>query len=239
MFQFLKNLLNKKIKVEPRLSPTGAPLPTPSPEPAPEPVNVEPKAGGTQWVYPLNWKYVADPDGGKRPLKVPKPVGIVIHHTATYNLNATVDYLAKNEVDVHFVIGKDGEVVQMVPCNMDASHAGESEWGKYKFLNGYFIGIEVVNLGPLSKKDDKYFDAYGREYKGEVRERKTLGEAYWEPFTKKQEEALFMLCNWLVKQYGIPLENVIAHYEAAPKRKIDPAGGMRDWPMQKFRDLLR
>lgn len=239
MFQFLKKLLNKKKKIEPRTGPLSGSLPIPSPEVSPDPVNIAPKRSEIQWVYPNNWKYVADPDGGKRPLKVPMPVGIVIHHTVTYNLNSTVEYLAKNEVDVHFVIGKEGDVVQMVPCNLDASHAGESEWGKYKFLNGYFIGIEVVNIGPLTKKANKYFDTYGREYKGDVRERKTLGELYWEPFTEKQEESLYFLCKWLIDQYGIPLENVIAHYEASPKRKIDPAGGMKHWPMQKFRDLLR
>ena len=240
MFDFLKNLFNRPQPVG-RQDANGNTLPPP-PGPTTAPVAVvdrRPEAHELAWVYPKNWKYVVDPDGGKRPLKSGKPVGIVIHHTATYDLNTTVDFFTKNEVDVHFVMGKDGSVIQMVPCNMEAAHAGESAWGNYAFLNCYFLGIEVVNIGQLHRIGDKFYDAYNREYKGEVRVRKVFGEQYWQPFTEQQETALFELCSWLVKEYDIPTENVITHYEASPGRKTDPAGGMKDFPMSKFRDLLK
>lgn len=241
MFDFLKNFLQKKTQPDGRRDISGNLLPPP---PGPEASLTfldgrKPAPHEMAWAYPKNYKFVADPDGGKKLLKNGKPDGIVIHHTATYDLGNTVDFFTKNEVDVHFVIGKTGAVVQMVPCNKDAAHAGESEWNGMKWLNNYFIGIEVVNLGPLKEKGDGYVDAYGRPYVGPVRERKALGEQYWQPFTEEQEKALYELCLWLVVEYGIKPENVIAHYEAAPTRKIDPAGGMADWPMDKFRDRLR
>lgn len=185
-------------------------------------------SGQESWVYPGTDIYIADPDGGKRLLKTPgnRPEGIVIHHTATYNLNATVNYFKKNVVDVHFVMGHDGKTVQMVPCNKTAAHAGKSSWNGRTSLNNYYIGIEVVNIGWLTKKGDKYYDGYKREWKGKVRERSTHGHKYWEPFTEEQEKKLMDLCVWAAKAYGIPVKNIVAHYEVSPGRKNDPAGGL-------------
>lgn len=184
--------------------------------------------------YPANTQQIRDPDGGKRPME---PVGIVIHHTATYKASSTVNYFKKNVVDVHFVIGHKGEVIQMIPCNRTAAHAGKSKWAGMTSLNNHFIGIEVVNIGYLSKKDGKYYDCYNREWKGEVRERKVFGQRYWEPFTIEQEYALRNLCGWLVDKYNIPVSNITAHYEVSPKRKIDPAGGM-ELTMDQFRESM-
>ena len=180
-----------------------------------------------EWYYP-SAKRIPDPDGGKVLLKTKdnKPVGIVLHHTGTYNLQNTVDFFNKNEVDVHFLIGHDGEIVQQVACNANAAHAGESEWAGLKWLNNYYLGIEVVNIGWLTKKGDKFYDGYNREWKGKVRERNTQGQKYWEPFTDAQEKAMRDLCVWLCNEYGIDPEKIRGHYEVAPNRKNDPAGGV-------------
>jgi len=233
-------------KVQPRTNASGVPVPPP-PAPAVQNVPIVQKSVPNsiqnvpnsiqnvpnsvqkteEWYYPLA-KRIPDPDGGKVLLKTKdnKPVGIVLHHTGTYNLQNTVDFFNKNEVDVHFLIGHDGEVVQQVACNANAAHAGESEWAGLKWLNNYYIGIEVVNIGWLTKKGDKFFDGYGREWKGKVRERDTQGQKYWEPFTEAQEKAMRDLCVWLCKEYGISPDKIRGHYEVAPKRKNDPAGGV-------------
>ncbi|RLF65327.1 MAG: hypothetical protein DRN30_04145, partial [Thermoplasmata archaeon] len=167
-----------------------------------------------------------------------KPAGIVIHHTATYNLNSTVNYFKKNVVDVQFVLGHDGKIIQMVPCNKTAAHAGKSEWNGKKWLNNSYIGIEVVNIGWLKKKGNKFYDGYKRLWKGEVRERKAEGFKYWEPFTAAQEKELLELCVWLVKEYDIPIENIAAHFEVSPGRKNDPAGGL-SMSFDQFRNSVR
>jgi len=192
------------------------------------------------WIYPHNHSYQADPDGGKKPLNTPenKPIGVVLHHTVTYNLNGTVNFFKNNAVDVHFIIGHDGEVVQMVDCNRTAAHAGVSYWNGKTNLNNYYIGIEIVNLGPLTKKNGKYYDAYGNIFKGEPRIRKTQGYEYWEPFTSKQEQSLIKLCKWLKTNYNIPTENFAAHFEVSPNRKNDPAGGLSDITMDDFRKKI-
>jgi len=199
----------------------------PMPHVAPAPHNIIPKQlTPTGHIYPENWKYVQDPDGGNRSLKTENPQGVLIHHTVTYNLNATVAYFKRNAVDVHFVIGHDGKVVQMANANTRCAHAGKSKWKDMVGLNDYFVGIELVNLGPLKKVGDTYHDCYGRTFTGKVRERKAFGHQYWEACTGAQEAVLEDLCKWLRDRYGIPPENFIAHYEASPGRKIDPAGAL-------------
>lgn len=223
--EFILSFFRKKSTITRETSTGIMPIPpppeTPAPDPTPTIITVS-----DPWVYgPAT--YINDPDGAQKPLKNGKPIGIVIHHTATYNLNATIEHFKKNIVDVHFVIGHDGSIVQMVPCNMVADHAGESEWGGKKWLNNYYVGIEVVNIGWLKfdAAKNKYTDGYGREWKGAVRIREAEGEKYWEPFTIKQEHAVEDLCIWLCKQYSINPDNIRGHFEVSPKRKNDPAGG--------------
>ena len=218
-------------KPEPRKNSNNKVIIPPAPSTAPPvkaPKNQPLVPKDVPWMYPKNWKYIADPDGGKASFKTKdgKPEGVVIHHTATYNLNSTVQYFKDNAVDVHFLIGHDGKVIQMVQCNKDAAHAGTSSWNGRKNLNGYYIGIEVINIGWLTKKGDKFYDGYDREWKGKVRERKVLGYKYWEPFTDEQEKTLQELLVWLTKIYNIDPKNIAAHYEVSPGRKNDPAGGL-------------
>ena len=244
-FKKFKNFLScKKTKfpIE-RKTQENQTVPSPPPskaaaaEPPPRPRVVIQK--DIPWIYPNNYKYVVDPDGGKKLLntKGNKPLGVVIHHTATYNLNSTVRYFTKNTVDVQFVLGHEGHVVQMVQCNKNAAHAGKSEWNSKKWLNNYYVGIEVVNIGWLTKKGDTYFDGYKRKWKCQVREKNIEGYKYWEPFTKEQEKALVDLCVWLVKEYDFPIENIAAHFEVSPGRKNDPAGGL-SISMDQFRSLV-
>jgi len=189
--------------------------------------------------YPLNTRYEADPDVGGF-LNGGKPQAIVLHHTMSYNTEGTVSWFKQAAVDVHFVVGHNGEVVQMADCNRNCAHAGVSKWNGMNGLNSYAIGIEVVNIGPLVKKSDGTFiDGYGRKWNGAVRERNVLGYKYWEPFTSAQEQAVIQICLWAHKTYGIKIENMCAHYECSPGRKNDPAGGLAIGSMAEFRKYLQ
>jgi len=74
------------------------------------------------------------------------------------------------------------------------------------------IGIEIVNLGWLTKSNNQYFDAYGRRYAGPTPQpvtppwRPNLAMAayeYWEPFSDAQYNALHKLIARLTGTYEI------------------------------------
>ncbi|MES1227636.1 MAG: N-acetylmuramoyl-L-alanine amidase [Armatimonadota bacterium] len=75
---------------------------------------------------------------------------IVLHHTAGPTLGGTVNWFkdTKSQVSAHFVVGKDGSIVQMVNQFERAWHAGASKdaWGRGD-VNSRSIGIEIVNVG--------------------------------------------------------------------------------------------
>lgn len=200
----------------------------------PEPVKPDPRYPHR---YPGIIKFDADPDVGGVMAKG-NPKHLVIHYTVTRNLESTISIFKKNLVDVHFVVGHKGEVVQMAECNRICAHAGLSKWNGTTGLNSTSIGIEVVNMGPLKKKDGKFFDVTGKEYVGPVRERNIVGYQYWIPFTPEQEKAVFSIVQWAMKTYGIKPENVCGHYECSKSGKIDPAGNM-ELTMPEYRAMLK
>ena len=53
----------------------------------------------------------------------------------------------KAKVSCHYLINKKGQIIQMVPENKTAWHAGISRWKNYRNLNINSIGIELVNKG--------------------------------------------------------------------------------------------
>lgn len=51
--------------------------------------------------------------------------------------------IAGLKVSSHFLIRRDGEIIQFVPCGMRAWHAGESNWRGRGSCNDFSIGIEL------------------------------------------------------------------------------------------------
>ena len=51
--------------------------------------------------------------------------------------------IAALKVSAHFLIRRDGEVIQFVPCGKRAWHAGESSWRGRGRCNDFSIGIEL------------------------------------------------------------------------------------------------
>lgn len=78
-----------------------------------------------------------------------KPTHIMIHHTAQNSLAQTIRTFTvdQSQVSSHYVIGRDGTVVQMVNDYMRAWHAGAGKWGTITDLNAVTIGIELDNNG--------------------------------------------------------------------------------------------
>ena len=78
-----------------------------------------------------------------------RPNFIVLHQTT----NATVDKALatltdpQRKVSAHYLVGRDGKVIQLVDEAARAWHAGESRWGGMSDLNSASIGIELDNTG--------------------------------------------------------------------------------------------
>ncbi|MCY4778674.1 N-acetylmuramoyl-L-alanine amidase [Sphingobacterium sp. UT-1RO-CII-1] len=126
---------------------------------------------------------------------VRKPNYVMIHHTAQDSLGQTIKtfHNAKAGVSSHYIIGRDGKVVQMLNDLYRGHHAGAGRWGNDTDLNSSSIGIELDNNGTT------------------------------DPWPDKQIEALIVLLAYLKDTYKIPQANFIGHMDYAPTRKVDPS----------------
>ncbi|HSB48977.1 MAG TPA: 1,6-anhydro-N-acetylmuramyl-L-alanine amidase AmpD [Burkholderiales bacterium] len=55
--------------------------------------------------------------------------------------------VAGMRVSAHFLIRRDGRLLQFVPCGLRAWHAGESSWKGRAQCNDYSIGVELEGTG--------------------------------------------------------------------------------------------
>ena len=86
---------------------------------------------------------------GTTNFNIRKPNFVIIHHTAQDSTEQTLHTftLPRTSVSSHYVIGRDGEVVQMLNDYFRAWHAGMGKWGHNTDLNSSSIGIEMDNNG--------------------------------------------------------------------------------------------
>jgi N-acetylmuramoyl-L-alanine amidase len=80
---------------------------------------------------------------------VRKPSFVMIHHTSQANLAQTIRtfQLPHTKVSSHYVIGRDGRMVQMLNDYLRGWHAGRGKWGSITDMNSVSIGIELDNNG--------------------------------------------------------------------------------------------
>ncbi len=111
-------------------------------------------------------------------------------------------------VAAHYVIGKDGEIVQCVHDAEEANQAGISMFRGRPHVNAFSLGIELVN-----------------------------SQSGHDPFTSAQYESLGRLVAYLVARYDIPLDRIVGHHDVSmhPQIKRDPASNF-SW--QRFFDLV-
>ncbi len=78
-----------------------------------------------------------------------KPNFVVIHHTSNDTVGQALRTLTNpaRKVSAHYLIGRDGAIVQLVDERARAWHAGESRWGAATDLNSASLGIELDNNG--------------------------------------------------------------------------------------------
>lgn len=131
---------------------------------------------------------------GTTNMSMRKPNFVVIHHTAQDSLAQTIKTftIPRTQVSSHYVVSRDGKVVQMVNDYLRAHHAGAGKWGNVIDMNSCSIGIEM-------------------DYNGTT-----------DIWTEVQINSLCALLATLKKNYGIPTANFIGHADFAPGRKNDP-----------------
>ena len=64
--------------------------------------------------------------------------------------------IADMRVSAHFLIRRDGELVQYVPCDRRAWHAGRSSWRGRRECNDYSIGVELEGCDDIAYTDRQY-----------------------------------------------------------------------------------
>lgn len=126
---------------------------------------------------------------------------IVLHHTAGKSLQSDLNWMTNPEskVSAHYLIGRGGEIIQMVEDEDIAWHAGKSEWNGKTNCNLFSIGIELQ------------------------------GNTSIHPLTEFQYQALVWLVKKLMKRYAIGQQNIVAHRDVSPGRKTDVDPKHFDW----------
>ena len=74
---------------------------------------------------------------------------IIIHYTGMKNESDAIERLQnpKSKVSSHYLIKKNGEILNLIPDLYEAWHAGVSSWKNFRSLNKNSIGVEISNPG--------------------------------------------------------------------------------------------
>ena len=127
------------------------------------------------------------------------------------------DFLKKLGLSVHGFITPDGTYDKMMESPHRAAHAGKSFWAGINGLNSHSLGIELLVEG---------VNDYG-SFSKKINEPGT--------YTQEQFDKTVEVFKWWMKQYSIPVDNVVRHSDCSGdhvrgvgKGKTDP-GSAFDW----------
>jgi hypothetical protein len=159
---------------------------------------------------------------------------IVFHFTGDDSLRTGLKVFQNKDFpgSAHLLVGRNGAVIQLVPFNRQAWHAGPSTWKNFSGLNKYSIGIDFVNAGELTKQADGGFTTYfgKRVEQDQVFTSQADGSVrYWQKYTPHQIAAAI----GIVRAFKAIDPNValLGHSEISPGR-VDPGPA---FPIQQLR----
>lgn len=121
---------------------------------------------------------------------------VIIHYTALKNTEEAILYLCnkKKKVSSHYLISQNGKIYNLVDDQFRAWHAGEAFWQGVTDINSISIGIEL-DYNPNGKNNK---------------------------FSTNMIYSLKKLLSSIKNKYKISKNNILAHSDIAPFRKIDP-----------------
>jgi len=159
-----------------------------------------------------------------------QPEAIVLHYTVG-DLNSSLAAFRQDKgASAHYIIDRDGKVVQLVPEGLSALHVNcngirtnclpscpicDGKDGALTEPYTRSVGIELVNrghiLGPTAP--GTYFEDYLRSFSN---------YSYWEEFTDAQIASLKIVVEDIASRWKIPIDvnHVLGHYRI--NQKVDP-----------------
>jgi N-acetylmuramoyl-L-alanine amidase len=167
------------------------------------------------------------------------PRFLIIHYTGGQTLRSTVEWMISpdSKASSHLIIGKDGDLVQLVPFDRQAFHTGPSAWRDNKGMAPFSIGIELDNPGPMVPKGQKWKATFGKGYpEAEVvrMDHKNGGPYHaWHTFPQAQIDTAVEVCLALAE--ALPIEEILGHDDISPGRKWDPGPA---FPMDELREMV-
>jgi len=124
-------------------------------------------------------------------------ISYLIIHCSRSNPQRQIEIMQENGVSAHYIIGRNGNLTEVIPQKDVAYHAGISSWhnSEGQSLNETSIGIEL--------------------------ECPTMGQIKRSYF-KNQINKLIDILKQLQELYSIRKDHILAHSDIAPMRKPDP-----------------
>jgi peptidoglycan/xylan/chitin deacetylase (PgdA/CDA1 family)/N-acetyl-anhydromuramyl-L-alanine amidase AmpD len=167
-----------------------------------------------------------------------KPEAIVVHYTVGELTASMFGFRQPNGTSSHYLIDRDGKVVQMVPENLAAMHVSctnnratcvascpicDDAAGNLSEPYLRSIGIEMVNRGRVPARDSvsMVYEDYLRSF----------SYPYWEDYTQAQIDSLKVLVADIAARWKIPIDDthVLGHYRI--NQKVDPGPALNlFWP---------
>ena len=167
-----------------------------------------------------------------------KPEAIVVHYTVGDLTASMYGFRQPNATSSHYLIDRDGKVVQMVPESLAALHVSctnnratcvascpicDDSAGNLTEPYLRSIGIEMVNRGrvPAIDSASSVYEDYLRSF----------SYPYWEDYTQAQIDSLKVLVQDIAARWKIPIDNnhVLGHYRI--NQKVDPGPALNlFWP---------
>jgi N-acetylmuramoyl-L-alanine amidase len=158
--------------------------------------------------------------------KILFPEYLVMHYTAASSSQLAINWITNKSAmaSTHLLIGKDGLVVQFIPFNNVAWHAGSSLWVNRTSLNRYSIGIELDNYGLLLKKVNGKWTRGNLSFEdAEVVEgpsKRGYSTYGWPKFPDIQREVALEVSRLIFQTYN--LKDVVGHEDINTLGKVDP-----------------
>ena len=175
---------------------------------------------------------------------LPRPTKIaVIHFTYGASGKSSANWFKDSRnpgSSAHIVVDRDGSVIQCVPFNTVAWHAGDSRLRDLVGLNRHSIGIELANWGYLQRSGEGWASYSGakitKPFVGAHKNGnpdKSIAPIGWEPYPAAQFASTVEICRALAEEYAV--QEIVGHDDISPRRKWDPGPA---FDMTRFRNQV-